>query len=253
MPRPDAQNGELFVGKATGFCDPLTEKEIKTWRQREWILPIGRFASRTLHFGGKQPVTLRTDAAAAWEQIVLLADRRGSTLRGEYGDSARPVRPASTGGAYRYSFHYAGRAIDIPLEHLKGSNQRYFVISDPIAGQQFWRIYCRTIVQDGSKGSLVKNGALTHYLFTQGIEAPLPEGYYVDLTALIQSTGTFERVKSQGGWKKNYNLVQWWHFQYKRDAQLTFLDEMELFGFSETHLRKSGWPTDEMLDHAPGE
>jgi len=54
------------------------------------------------------------------------------------------------------------------------------------------------------------------------------------------------------GWEADYNKAEWWHFQYKPDKQATFLDEMELIGYTEQRLRLCGWPTDEMLDHAPG-
>jgi hypothetical protein len=81
---------------------------------------------------------------------------------------------------------------------------------------------------------------------------PLPEGYYIDLTALIESTGKFERIKAQSGWQGSYNKAEWWHFQYKLDKQATFLDEMELIGYSEQKLRSCGWQSDALLDHAPG-
>jgi hypothetical protein len=47
-------------------------------------------------------------------------------------------------------------------------------------------------------------------------------------------------------------LAEWWHFQYKRDKQRAFLDEMELIGYSEAKLKACGWTSDEMLDHVPG-
>jgi hypothetical protein len=55
----------------------------------------------------------------------------------------------------------------------------------------------------------------------------------------------------QGATLRNYNRLKWWHFQFKHDKQPTFLDEMELIGYTEGFLAKTGWP-DEMLDHAPG-
>jgi hypothetical protein len=79
-----------------------------------------------------------------------------------------------------------------------------------------------------------------------------PEGYYLDLTALIESTNQFERIHAQSGWQGTYNKAEWWHFQFKLDKQSTFLDEMELIGVDEVRLRACGWTTDAMLDHAPG-
>jgi len=250
MPQPDVGPGS-FTGRPTGAMDPLTAAELAKWLEKKWVVPVGRFPLRVLNIGPK-PVRLRPDAADAWEQIVLQADKQGATLRGEYGDSARAVRPTDKVGASRYSFHYAGRAVDIPQQYTLSANHRYFITSEPNGANQFWRLYCKTELQDGSQGEKIDKGAMNHYSFGEKKEVALPAGYYVDLTDLIESTGKFERIKAQGGWQQSYNRSEWWHFQYKLDKQPTFLDEMELIGYTEDFLRKNGWPTDEMLDHAPG-
>ena len=121
-----------------------------------------------------------------------------------------------------------------------------------MGGHQYWRIYCKAEKQDGTQGTLFKKGQVTYYSFGERREHSIPEGHYVDLTNLIESTHTFERIKAQHGWANQYNKAEWWHFQYVLDRQPTFLDEMELIGYSEIHLRKAGWTTDAMLDHAPG-
>jgi hypothetical protein len=251
MPQPDAGGADLYGGQANGNCDPLTELHVKRWIEKKWVIPVGRFPLRTLNIGAK-PVRLRPDASEAWEQIVLLADKKGAILRGEYGDSARAVRPTDKVGASRYSFHYAGRAVDIPQQYKLSADHRYFITQDPSGGNQYWRIYCKTEKQDGGQGELIEKGTVKHYSFGEKKEVSIPQGYYVDLTDVIESSGKFERIKAQGGWEKSYNRSEWWHFQYKLDKQPTFLDEMELIGYTEDFLRKSGWPTDEMLDHAPG-
>lgn len=251
MPQPDAARADIYGGKINGALDQLTEEHIQKWIDRKWVVPVGRFPLRVLHIGPK-PVRLRPDACEAWEQIVNLADKRGATLRGEYGDSARAVRPTDKPGASRYSFHYAGRAVDIPQQYTLSADHRYYITSDPSGGNQYWRIYCKTEQQDGGQGELIEKGTLKHYSFGEKKEVPLAAGYYVDLTELIESSGKFERIKAQGGWEKIYNRSEWWHFQYKLDKQPSFLDEMELIGYTEDFLRKNGWPTDGMLDHAPG-
>jgi hypothetical protein len=249
-PLPDA--GSDLGLLPTGVCDGRTRAALAEWVARGWTLPLGRFRLHQLRIGEGRPIVLREDAAAAWMEIVLLADSKGATLRGEYGDSARPVRPTSKEGTSRYSFHYAGRAVDISQDFTKSANHRYFVVSDPIGATQYWRILCRTDKQDGSQGSLIRSATVKWHQFNPPAEVPLPEGYYIDLTALIESTGRFQRIKAQGGWESKYNRSEWWHFQYKQDIQATFLDEMELVGYSESKLRACGWTTDEMLDHAPG-
>jgi hypothetical protein len=72
------------------------------------------------------------------------------------------------------------------------------------------------------------------------------------MTAVIESTGKFERIPAQNGWDGVYNKAEWWHFQYKLAKQATFLDEMELIGYTEAQLRAGGWSSDDALDHAPG-
>jgi hypothetical protein len=58
--------------------------------------------------------------------------------------------------------------------------------------------------------------------------------------------------KAQAQWNGSYNKSEWWHFQYRLNKQATFLDEMELFGYSEADLRRAGWISDAQLDHKPG-
>jgi len=87
MPRPDAPVS--FLQKATGECDQATVAEIRRWVERKWRIPVGRFSISSLQLGGGAPVRLREDAAAAWSELVALADSKGATLRGTYGDSAR--------------------------------------------------------------------------------------------------------------------------------------------------------------------
>jgi hypothetical protein len=251
MPQPDAAGVDLFRGPATGTCDSITAKELFKWVERKWRVPVGRFQLLTIQCGAGI-VRLRSDAAAAWQRIVGLADARGATLRGLYGDSARAVRPTSKPGTSRYSFHYCGRAVDIPQEYTGSHNHRYFVSSEPHGGRQLWRIYCKTEKQDGTQGTHFKKGQTTYYSFGELREHPIPAGYYVDLTDLIESTQAFERIKAQEGWSSHYNKAEWWHFQYVLDKEPTFLDEMELIGYSESDLRRAGWTTDAMLDHAPG-
>lgn len=98
----------------------------------------------------------------------------------------------------------------------------------------------------------IQKGILKHQQFVPVAALPLPQAYYVDLTDLIEASGKFERIKAQGGWQFAYNKTEWWHFQYKLDKQATFLDEMELIGYSEQKLQSCGWQTPALLDHAPG-
>jgi hypothetical protein len=248
MPQPDVSAGQLFTGKPTGNIDIATANEVDKWVSRGWKVPIGRFPTTSLSQGGR----LRSDAAAAWEKVVGLVAGVGGTLEGPYGDTTRPVRPNSKVGASRYSFHYAGRAIDINQKLAGGKDQRYFIAKENVNSNTFWRIYCKTAIQDGSQGQPYAKGSIRCYSFTQWTEYDLPAGDYIDLTYVIQSTNEFERIKAQSNWSGAYNKTEWWHFQYALGKQETFSDELELVGYSEAHLRRAGWGSDVNLDHRPG-
>lgn len=251
MPQPDAPATAIFKGAASGTCDEATAHEVRRWIDKKWRLPLDRFPLTAISAPGASG-KLRSDAALAWGEVVRLVTAAGGTLAGPYGDTARAVRPTSKVGASRYSFHYCGRAVDICQALGGGAGQRYFVKKEASGASTLWRIYCKTEKQDGSQGSLIRKDTVTCYGFYNWSEYKLKEGYYIDMTALIESTGKFQRIPAQGGWNGSYNKTEWWHFQYKLDKQATFLDEMELIGYTETKLKASGWSSAQMLDHAPG-
>ena len=251
MPQPDVASTETYPGDETGICDAATAAEIRSWIANGWKLPLDRFKLTGIS-APNAAGRLRSDAAEAWNEIVRLVTIQGGTLAGPYGDTARPVHTNSKVGASKYSFHYCGRAVDINQGLGGGLHQRYFLLQEPTGSTMYWRIYCWTEKQDGSQGTFVRKQTKTAFQISGGTTYSLKEGYYVDLTALIESTGKFERIPAQGGWQSTYNKTEWWHFQYKLEKQPTFLDEMELIGYNEAKLKAGGWTSEQMLDHAPG-
>ncbi len=251
----DISPSETFTGLVNGVCDQATAKEVRKWIDKPWSIPVGRFKLKTLSEGGK----LREDAADEWEKIVKAVASKGGTLGGPYGDTTRPLRLTSKTGTSKYSFHYCGRAVDInqgyTLNDGKGTSgtiRRYWVCKDPSGTDMYWIIYCKTDKQDGTQGTQIKKNNTKYYSFGEGKERYIPEAYYIDLTAEIQSTGKFEHIPAQSNWASNYDKTEWWHFQYKIDKQKTFQDELELIGFTEADIQSKGWNTDAMLDHVPG-
>jgi hypothetical protein len=107
-------------------------------------------------------------------------------------------------------------------------------------------------LQDGTQGTKQTKGSVKCWDFAGKKEFDIKEGFYLDLTAAIQASGKFERIKAHDDWETNYNGTEWWHFQYNVDKQATFEDELELSGKSEAQIRTAGWATDADLDHAPG-
>jgi hypothetical protein len=234
----------MFRGKPNGTLDAGTLTEITWWQQQGWKLPLGRFPLVKLAEGGR----LRSDAAAAWGTIVAKVTSAGGTLAGPYGDTTRAYDFKAGAGASRHSFHYAGRAVDIQQALAGGRGQRYYVCKEASEGQTYWRIWCKV---DGDKGSPLKAKEKNYYEFYSRKEAPMPAGNYIDLTAIIEDGGQFERIRAQEGWESNPKKQEWWHFQYCVAKQATIQDEMELIGISEAQLKQAGW-LERDLDHAPG-
>lgn len=269
MPGPkDVKPEDVFKGSPTGVCDASTAKEIKAWTRAGFVNPVGRFKLRKLAVAGADDRhKLREDAADEWEAIVKSVSEQGGILTAQgngYGDSLRGLAKTSKSGASNFSFHYCGRAVDIDQSFsFKGNKlgvHRYFVEREDAAGNTFWRIWCKTDQQDGTQGTKIaaKTKKYVSALATQ-TEADMPEGYYLDMTAAIESAGKFERIRAQKGFddstlleKDRYNKTEWWHFQYKVDVQETFLDELELIGKTEEQVKAAGWKTVAELDHKPG-
>ncbi|WP_293373473.1 hypothetical protein [Nevskia sp.] len=236
---------DIFHGRDSGVLDSATLIEIEKWIQRGWTLPLGVFALVSIPQGGK----LRSDAASAWAAIVAKVTSAGGTLEGPYGDTTRGIDFKAGTGASRYSFHYAGRAIDLNQALAGGRKQRYFVAKELNDGALYWRIYCK--VEGEVNGVVYKAKTMKYYDFYSKKELDLPGGRYIDLTMLIEADGKFERIRAQVGWESNSKKAEWWHFQYTVDCQATIQDDLELIGYSQMELLRSGWTIKE-LDHAPG-
>lgn len=258
----DVTAADAFTGKESGICDAATATEMRKWIDKKWVNPVGRFKIKALSggVGGK----LREDAATAWDGVVKAVTDKGGTLEGVYGDTLRALdygKSTQKQGTSNFSFHYCGRAVDIrqALADPPDSKRRYYIMSDPSGGNQYWKILCKTTKQDGTQGFQVKKGEKKRWDFVDKKEYNIPEGYYLDLTLEIESGGKFQRINAQKGWETVTDKAEWWHFQYKVDIQPTFLDEVELIGTDEATLRKvknqAGivkWPDDAHMDHKPG-
>jgi hypothetical protein len=239
---------ETFKGPVTGVADPETLKEIKKWIDKKWRLPLGRFAFKKIANG-----TLREDVADEWTKLVSQIKGKGGTIEGPYGDTKRGLGKAKKTGASSFSFHIVGRAIDLQQELNDPPARRYQVMKDKVAGKiGYWRIYCKTDVQDGTQGKAYKKDEVKCWDFSDKKEYSLPaDVYYMDLTNEIESGGMFERIQAQDGWETAYNKTEWWHFQYKPDKLDTFQDECELVGYGEKDLKNAGYSEGDM-DRKPG-
>jgi len=267
MPGPaDVDKAKVFTGAANGVCDHATATEVRKWIDAKFVNPVGRFKLRKLNVAGVLAKhTMRSDAADEWEAIVKLVGDAGGIVTAEangYGDTSRPLQKKEgkkkKKGTSSFSFHHSGRAVDIDQGFVQKG--RYFIQKEVIGTSTFWRIFCKTDKQDGTQGTKIEKAAFKCFSFFNEKEFDIKAGFYIDMTQMIESRNTFERIKAQSGFDDTvnvekdarYNKTEWWHFQYTVDKQATFLDEVELAGFTEDDAIKGGWDTDAELDHPPG-
>ena len=242
-----------WSGTANGVCDHKTALAVIHWIRSKFRIPIGVFKIVPIT-GGR----LREDAAKIWEKAVADIKASGGRLRPDtkigglyYADTTRSLPFKHTGGNSKFSLHYSGRAIDLNWGlNGGGKNQRYWVVKETVSSKTFWRIFCKTDKQDGSQGEKISKESKKHYLFYGNKQSWIPEGYYIDVTKFLATRG-FQRISAQSGWEKKEQKREWWHFYYDKDLQETFLDEMELIGYTEDQLKRWGFNEAE-LDRRPG-
>jgi hypothetical protein len=233
----------VYAGPEDGVAHQATLDEILRWVQNGYRLPVGYFKLARIGNWG----VLRQDTAAAWLALMAKVQTLGGTIDGPYGDTQRPLMKTISTGASKFSFHIAGRAVDL---NQGLGDSRYYVAAEPQGAQTCWRIYCRTADQSGAQGEKLDPALRCHNFYTH-LDSPLPPGYYFDLTAAIEQGGLFERIPAQGGWQQDARKSEWWHFQWVPAKQKTFQDECELIGITEQKLRAAGYQ-DADLDHPPG-
>jgi hypothetical protein len=245
-----------FSGNVDASVTEETIFEIKQWVERGWHVPVGRFKFSSLGEGGRAASRelrwsmMRTDAAVAWRDVMREAGERGATLAEPYGDTLRPLGFAKKDGTSRRSFHICGRAVDVNQRLAQGPGQRYYLTPEESEGRMYFRLRCRAAKQDGTQGQWFRYGDVPCWRAYLRGELYLPEGWYVDLTELLESA-RFERVHAQEGWEQRDVRSEWWHYHYSVDTQLTFLDECELVGIGERKLLAAGYSIEEM-DRRPG-
>jgi hypothetical protein len=235
-----------------GVCNQSTALEIRSWISSGYRLPRGIHKLVSIDGG-----TLRDDAAKAWKEALEDVQKKGGMLTPptgpKYSDTIRYPKTGfkSTGGNSKLSLHYAGRAVDLSMEPAGGKGQRWWIAKETSGSNVLWRIWCKTTLQDGTQGTEIKKQQQKYYEFWKNKgETWMPAGYYLDLTAVLASH-KFERIKAQTGWESVAKKREWWHYFYNVDVQPTFLDEMELVGYTEQDLRRAGWSTAD-LDKPPG-
>ena len=142
---------------------------------------------------------------------------------------------------YAYlSWHKTGRALDLDDDLIAPDGIDQELVAREDLGQNiYWRVYLRTAKQDGTQGEPLTEAPWQFWWRVVEAEDPeayaaggrrsrVPEGYYVDVTAIAKRHG-WERIatyfiKGDYDWHKHSNGTEYWH--YERTDGLIWWDAM---------------------------
>lgn len=133
-----------------------------------------------------------------------------------------------------YAFNdwlYTGRAITLDGD-LLGSGL-VEVVREDFGAETYWRIYIRTIPQDGTRGEPMRvrpwdfstryTGDPTTYDRGGSLRAELPQGFFIDLTEIAADFG-FERVPAISNWRTFFPAAR--YNEFARTDSLTWEQAM---------------------------
>ena len=123
------------------------------------------------------------------------------------------------------SWNKAGRAFDFYFREALGFEPQVELAKLEINGETYWRVFVKTAVQDGSQGEPLR--ILTWDFQARSGDDPsyyeqggkwrdaVPDGYYVDFTALAADYG-WRWVPANANWRTYFPDIRFWHYE-KRD------------------------------------
>jgi len=95
------------------------------------------------------------------------------------------------------------------------------IVPDPVGPSDYWRLFVRTALQDGSQGEPLRalpwdfdartSGTPSAYDSGGRFYADIPSGYYIDFTQLAAEYG-FGRIPSEPDWRTYYFSIHFWEF-----------------------------------------
>lgn len=166
------------------------------------------------------------DAFRAWRADVLA--RSGHDYLARVSDILRPARYYSHRLGY-LSWHKTGRAVDLLFDWRDAEGQdALVVVREDIAGETYWRLYLKCVVQDGSLGEPLTQAPWRFWWqpvpagqsptpTDGGWRLPIPAGYFVDVTALAERYG-WSRIASYHlddfHWQRDSTATEYWHYQH---------------------------------------
>lgn len=193
----------------------------------------------------------------AWRQDVL--DASGWDFLHATLGAWRNIDSVRKRALYTYdygflSWHKTGRALDLSLEYkVDGVNQMVITRQD-LGDELYWRIFLRAAQQDGSQGEPLKDNPWLFWWHIVPAEQPeayaaggkrlaIPEGYYVDITALAKRHGWEQiaayAIEGDYHWNVDSNGTEYWH--YERTDGLIWWEAMEQLYGPDTLEANVGW------------
>jgi TolB protein len=139
-------------------------------------------------------------------------------------DMARPLDQRCDITCDTLSWHKAGRAFDSRLDYTDARGSALEIVREDQQGETFWRMFLRTLVQDGSMGEPMKEapwdfGYRARWIVGRGeggVKKPVPYGFYVDFTELAREYD-WVRISSHDDegfdWRTNKIAAEYWHYQ----------------------------------------
>jgi len=220
--------GEISAGEDDGqppYVETATPQEGRDPPYDFIRLPSAFLESKEL--GGVTKLSDRVDEsfnslqARVWEET-------GYDFLGTISEAFRHIAFANDASAYG-SWHKSGRAFDTLFDFYGAAGESLLeVVREDMSGETYWRLYLRCARQDGSQGEPIKVNPWDFSYQARAVEnpggggklKPIPNGYYVDLTALAWEYG-WDRISAHHeedfDWTWHFKAVEFWHYE-KRDG-----------------------------------
>lgn len=136
-----------------------------------------------------------------------------------FWEITRPPQP----GEPRPNWLQTGRAFAITRNAIVGFPPPIEVVREDIGVDTYWRVYVRAAddAQSGQLGEPLRHMPWDFASRTQGdveaydqggrLKSQMPEGYYIDLTLLVEDYG-WSRVPAGEDWRANSTSINYWLF-----------------------------------------
>lgn len=137
-----------------------------------------------------------------------------------------PLEAKPLPGQPLQNWSQAGRAFDVAYREALAFDPRLQVVREEVGGRTMWRLFVKTAVQDGTQGEPLRrlpwdfrprlDGDPLYYDQGGKLREAMPDGYYIDFTALAAEYG-WQRVAASDNWRTYFAGIQFWRFENRQD------------------------------------